>query len=800
MKRLLSCFVVMVVALLLPGLVQAQGVTTADVLFVVDESGSMDTEHAWLGTVIGDLDAALVAAGATGNRYGLVGYGADVSGHGGQQRAHKHAVGGGDWGTAAQFRGATSALVTEGGTEDGWQAIDFALDNYTFRGNARVNVVLVTDEDRDTNGYSGSYSDIRAKLTSPKSRVLLNAVVNASFRDGGGQVALGRDSAGNAYVTDGRGGYTTSPGAVAVSGDGNTLKDYVDLAVATGGAAWDLNRLRAGGLTATSFTAAFVDIKVREIIGHDVAITEVNLSKHADICAGETIRVDARAANVGFFIESFEVRLYCDDEVIDTAQVSNLAPKGGVYLPFTWDTEGTTPGTHTIKVLATMVPGEINVANNGRETTVQVVDGHTLTISSTEGGSVTEPGEGDFAAPCNGSVSTKATAETCYKFTHWSGTAVAAGKVAEPNNPSTTVFVDADYTLIANFKLDPRLYLLDISSTKGGSVAKPGAGTFSYLCNTVVPLVAQPEICYEFKGWTGTAVDANKVEGPKDPKTTVIVDANYTLIANFAFENLPDISYTEGGYADVLSVEGHTQCQLLVTIGAIAKPCYKFARWSGSAVTEGKLKERAVPPVGFVADKKYTLRAHFEPTMIEDDFESYNDIDPNKPGSNRVFDVWVDGYGDDTNGALVGYLDSQNGTFNETRSAYIHGGRQSMPYSYDNDMKISRATKTVDCPCDWTEADVTTLSLWFRGAPKNSPEPMFVALNGDAEVYHDDPAATQIAVWTEWAIDLRAFADRGADLRNVHTITIGFGMKNAPAAGGQGKVYFDDIRLLRPAK
>ena len=53
---------------------------------------------------------------------------------------------------------------------------------------------------------------------------------------------------------------------MAVSGFGSTIADYVDLAWATNGAAWDLNWLRAGGDTATSFTNAFVDVKVTEIM------------------------------------------------------------------------------------------------------------------------------------------------------------------------------------------------------------------------------------------------------------------------------------------------------------------------------------------------------------------------------------------------------------------------------------------------------------------------------------------------------------------------------------------------------
>jgi hypothetical protein len=72
---------------------------------------------------------------------------------------------------------------------------------------------------------------------------------------------------------------------------------------------------------------------------------------------------------------------------------------------------------------------------------------------------------------------------------------------------------------------------------------------------------------------------------------------------------------------------------------------------------------------------------------------------------------------------------------------------------------------------------------------------MFVALNGTAVVYHDDSAVTQIGKWTEWSIDLQQFADQGVNLTNVNTVTIGFGTKNSPTAGGSGQMHFDDIRL-----
>jgi len=173
-----------------------------------------------------------------------------------------------------------------------------------------------------------------------------------------------------------------------------------------------------------------------------------------------------------------------------------------------------------------------------------------------------------------------------------------------------------------------------------------------------------------------------------------------------------------------------------------------------------------------------------------DDFEAYNDIDPPDPNSNRIFDKWIDGFGTTTNGAIVG-----NELPPYAGQTVVHSGAQAMPYFYDNNLKTSEATLTLVYPKDWTAEGVTRLSLWFRGDSANAAEQMFVALNGTAVVYNDDPAATQIGAWTEWSIDLQTFADQGVNLANVNTITIGFGTKDSPAAGGSGQMNFDDIRL-----
>jgi hypothetical protein len=176
--------------------------------------------------------------------------------------------------------------------------------------------------------------------------------------------------------------------------------------------------------------------------------------------------------------------------------------------------------------------------------------------------------------------------------------------------------------------------------------------------------------------------------------------------------------------------------------------------------------------------------------FVVDDFESYNDIDPPNPVSNRIFDAWIDGYANPTtNGALVG-----NDLPPYAEQTIIHSGFQSMPFSYDVDQKYAEATMTLTYPRNWTEKGVTTLTIWFKGDFINVVAPMYVAVNG-AAVVNSDTNAVRRDVWTQWYIPLQTFADKGVNLADVNTIALGFGDKASPKPGGSGTMYFDDIRL-----
>ncbi len=177
--------------------------------------------------------------------------------------------------------------------------------------------------------------------------------------------------------------------------------------------------------------------------------------------------------------------------------------------------------------------------------------------------------------------------------------------------------------------------------------------------------------------------------------------------------------------------------------------------------------------------------------LIIDDMESYNDLDPTDPESNRIFNAWLDGLDDPSNGSIVGY---DIPPFAE--QTIVHGGSQSMPFAYDNGVGKSEATLTLTSNHDWTVKGVNTLTIWFRGGSANTAETLYVVLNGTAAVNNNNPNAAQAEDWTEWSIDLQEF---GVNLTNVNTITLGFGNRTNPVAGGAGSVFFDDIRLYPTA-
>ena len=221
----------------------------ADIILLIDESGSMVEEHAWLSAMTPLLDQALkeVDVGVDiENRFGVVGFGDDCN-EGNVFGRVLLSSSQDQFAPAENITDFTGRLNVGGRMEDGYSAIAIALDTYSFRDVAKQ-FILITDEDRDVIEQNLTRDSVRAQLED--AGVMLNAVINEEFQ-GEDLRALGIDGNGNAYVYDPsiRTSFRVLEGSGAPIEDtafGSTNIDYTQLALELSGAAWDLTQLRQG--------------------------------------------------------------------------------------------------------------------------------------------------------------------------------------------------------------------------------------------------------------------------------------------------------------------------------------------------------------------------------------------------------------------------------------------------------------------------------------------------------------------------------------------------------------------------
>jgi hypothetical protein len=179
--------------------------------------------------------------------------------------------------------------------------------------------------------------------------------------------------------------------------------------------------------------------------------------------------------------------------------------------------------------------------------------------------------------------------------------------------------------------------------------------------------------------------------------------------------------------------------------------------------------------------------------LIVDDFESFTDV----LGS-RLYETWLDGWTNGT-GSQVGYLVAP---FAE--QTIVHGGRQSMPMDYNNVKSpgYSEAERDWITPQNWTVNSVNTLVLYVRGSATNAPASLYVAVEDKAGhiavVTYPDPALVTAVQWTEWRIPLADISSAGVNVAAIKKMYLGVGNRSKPTPGGAGRIYIDDIRVIKP--
>jgi len=280
---------------------------------------------------------------------------------------------------------------------------------------------------------------------------------------------------------------------------------------------------------------------------------------------------------------------YDEGTVVDLVAESN---EGYRFVEWTGDV-GTVDDVYAAETTITM--------NGDYSITANFVAIYDLTTSSTEGGSVTEPGEGVFTYDEGTVVDLAAEADACYEFINWTGD---VGTITDVYAAETDITMNGNYSITANFVA---IYDLSISSTEGGSVTEPGEGVFTYDEGTVVDLVAESDEGYRFVEWTG---DVGTITDVYAAETDITMNGDYSITANFVALYDLSISNTEGGSITEPGEGVFTYDEgEVVDLLAEAGEGYLFVEWTGDV---GTITDVYAATTTITMNGDYSITANFE--------------------------------------------------------------------------------------------------------------------------------------------------------------------------------------------
>jgi len=154
-------------------------------------------------------------------------------------------------------------------------------------------------------------------------------------------------------------------------------------------------------------------------------------------------------------------------------------------------------------------------------------------------------------------------------------------------------------------------YDLMVNSTVGGSVTSPTEGIHAYHPGTVVNLLATADAGYRFVNWTG---DVGTVENVDAASTTITMNGNYSVTANFMEERPTEFTLTIFGTAGgsvTTPGSGSFPYDEGTVVNLVAAPDdgYRFDRWTGDVGTIADVNSAATT---ITMDGDYTITANFD--------------------------------------------------------------------------------------------------------------------------------------------------------------------------------------------
>lgn len=231
-----------------------------------------------------------------------------------------------------------------------------------------------------------------------------------------------------------------------------------------------------------------------------------------------------------------------------------------------------------------------------------------LTIDSSDGGDVVEPGEGTYSYSYGSTVELEAKAYKDHHFSRWSGD---TGSIENPEERITTIEMDGNKEITAEFAVDT--YELNITVDGEGST-EPSEGIHEHDSGENVTVNAVPEEEWSFTRWTG---DVPKEEG-EEPEITITMDQDKEITAHFEEDDEGNESEGEEWNLTIeVQGEGTTDPEpgtytyddgKNVTVQALStEEGWTFSHWEGDVAEEVERNE----DITVIMDQDKKITAHF---------------------------------------------------------------------------------------------------------------------------------------------------------------------------------------------
>ena len=355
--------------------------------------------------------------------------------------------------------------------------------------------------------------------------------------------------------------------------------------------------------------------------GNDVGGSPYTWATNRSGWGSQPIRQMMEANNVSAFFHGHDHQ-YAYETYNDMVYTS--VPSGSFTGSFNMYTTGGNGG-NTIYADSTQGAGHLKVTVGPAQTTVDFIrynastaahsytiapnatTTYNLTVNAGTGGTITAPPTSPSTRNPGEVVTITATPNTGYHFVNWTGN---VSTVANVNSASTTVTMNGDYTITANFAINT--HTLTYTAGAGGTITAPATSPTTHNYGAVVTITAVPNTGYHFVNWTGNVSTVSNVNAAS---TTITMNANYSITANFAIDT-HTLTCTAGAggtiTAPATSPTTHNY-GAAVTITAVPNTGYHFVNWTGNVGTVANVNAASTT---ITMNGSYSITANFAVTNV----------------------------------------------------------------------------------------------------------------------------------------------------------------------------------------